>query len=88
MLQKIVFSSYSLSLVVVTFLRAKVHYYFETRKKIGRKVLEKVTIEGGLYFTSPLYAFSDITFVPLDLPRPTVYPIRIVYELVHFRNDL
>lgn len=34
MLQKIVFSSYSLSLVVVTFLRAKVHYYFGTCKMI------------------------------------------------------
>ena len=67
-----------------TFIEMKVY----EKKENGYKVLEKVTIEGGLYFTSPLYAFSDITFVPLDLPRPTVYPIRIVYELVHFRNDL
>ena len=52
------------------------------------KVLEKITFEGYCISHLSYMHFSDITFVPLDLPRPTVYPIRIVYELVHFRNDV
>ena len=61
---------------------------FRNRQENRGKVLEKVTFEGYCISHLSYMHFSDITFVPLDLPRPTVYPIRIVYELVHFRNDV
>lgn len=61
---------------------------FRNRQENRGKVLEKITFEGYCISHLSYMHFSDITFVPLDLPRPTVYPIRIVYELVHFRNDV
>ena len=74
MLQKIVFSSYSLSLVVVTFLRAKVHYYFETCKKIGEKVLEKVTVKGVVCvdkgkWIRKLHPFTGDFFLSSSVPQ-------------------
>jgi hypothetical protein len=79
MLQKIVFSSYSLSLVVVTFLRAKVHYYLETRKKIGEKFYKKLSgsIRGGWYH---ILARIRTEIQSHTFPRCATSPAAQLYE--------
>ena len=79
---------YVISIFLIICFESKGTFFIWNKQENREKSFRKSYIRRVLYFTSLLYAFSDITFVPLDLPRPTVYPIRIVYELVHFRNDV
>ena len=46
--------------MLYTKLRAKVHYYFETCKKIREKVLEKVTGKGRMFISARKYKKDEM----------------------------